>query len=182
MGFLPSMPVCNSLLPRSVRVGGMEKRNMLTALRERRVQLNQAAEALFEDDRFAPLGEYQIIEIEAVSVGSLGLEAGATYGEVTARAFELGLFECPLELGPQLRLQFSNQQEGPAGYPVTRKEGRAPQGSITVASAPLDDSDDTPKGFYLRRVEGVDWLRGYWSWPGHIWSPEEVLVFSRTSW
>jgi hypothetical protein len=160
----------------------MDKRELVQALRERGVQVNQAAEALFEDARFTPLDECQVLEIAAVSVGALGFATGATYGELTARAFALGLSECPLELGPQLRLQFAVQPEGPADYPVTRKEGRAPPGSIAVASAPLDDCDETPKGFYLRRVGGVDWLRGYWSWPGHVWSPEDVVVFSRTRW
>jgi hypothetical protein len=172
----------DSLLPRSVRVGGMDKRELVRRLRERGVQFNQAAEALFEDERFATLGECQVIEIESVSVCALGFQAGATYEQLTARAFDLGLVECPLELGPQLRLHFVNQPEGPADYPVTRKEGRAPPGSIAVASTPLDDCEETPKGFYLRRVEGVDWLRAYWSWPGHILSPEDVLVFSRTRW
>jgi hypothetical protein len=71
------------------------------------------------------------------------------------------------------------EPDGADGKPLTH--GRAPPGSITVASSPLDDSDETPKGFYLRRVDGVSWLRGYWSRPGHIWSPRDVLVFSRGS-
>ena len=44
---------------------------------------------------------------------------------------------------------------------------------------PLDDTDETPKGFYLRRIDGVPWLRGYWSWPGHLWSPEDRRLFAR---
>jgi hypothetical protein len=48
-----------------------------------------------------------------------------------------------------------------------------------VASRPLDESEETPKGFYLRRNDGVLWLRGYWSHAGHLWSPEDLLVFSR---
>jgi hypothetical protein len=73
-------------------------------------------------------------------------------------------------------LQFLNQPEGSAGLPETHH--RAPFGAITVASTPLDDCDETPKGFDLRRMDGVLWLRGYWSWPGHIWNPEDVLVLS----
>jgi len=76
-------------------------------------------------------------------------------------------------------MQFLDQPEGSAGFSATQH--RAPPGSITIASSPLDDSDETPKGFYLRRIDGVLWLRGYWSWPGNIWRPEDVLVFSRTS-
>ena len=110
-----------------------------------------------------PLGESQVIEIATVSVAELGFGEGATYGQLIARALESGLAECPLELGPHLRLQFLDQPEGAAGLPATH--GRAPPGAITVASSPLDERDETPKGFYLRRIDGVLWLRGYWSGP-----------------
>jgi hypothetical protein len=155
----------------------MDKRALLQALREHNVQLNKAAEALFEDHRFSPLTESKVIEIAFVSVADLGFADGATYEQLTARARESGLIECPLELGPQLRLQFLDQPEGSAGFPATQH--RAPPGSITVASSPLDERDETPKGFYLRRIDGVLWLRGYWSWPGHIYSPDGVFVFAR---
>jgi hypothetical protein len=139
--------------------------------------MNQAAEALFEDRRFTTLIESQTIEITSISVAELGFEKGATYDQLMARSQESGLGECPIELGPHLRLQFLDQPEGAVGVPAT--EHRAPPGSLTIVSAPLDHRDDTPKGFYLRRINGVLWLRGYRSEPGHIWNPEDVLVFSR---
>jgi hypothetical protein len=111
------------------------------------------------------------------TVADLGFVEGATYQQLTARALESGLVECPLELGPHFRLQFLDQPEGSAGFPATKH--RAPPGSITIASSPLDDCEETPKGFYLRRIDGVLWLRGYWSWSDNIWRPEDVLVFSR---
>jgi carbamoylphosphate synthase small subunit len=61
-------PTCmyNTLLPRAVRVGGMDKRALVQALRERGVQLNQAAEALFENHRFTALCQSKVIEIAIV--------------------------------------------------------------------------------------------------------------------
>jgi hypothetical protein len=165
-------------MPTAVRVGGMKKPALLQALRAHKVQLNLAAVALFEDRRFTLISQNQVIEIATLSVADLGFGEGATYGQLTARALELGLAECPLELGPHLRMQFLDQPEGAAGVPITH--GLAPPGSITVASSPLDGGDETPKGFYLRRVDGVLWLRGYWWWPGHVWNPQDVLVFSRS--
>jgi hypothetical protein len=164
-------------IPSAVSIGGLSKSELRAALREHNAQLNQAAAALFEDPRFTTLGGRQVVEIAALSIAELGFGEGATYGQLIARALESGLVECPLELGPYLRMQFRDQPDGADGKPLTH--GRAPPGSITVASQPLDDSDETAKGFYLRRVDGVLWLRGYWSWPGHIWSPEDVLLFSR---
>ncbi len=164
-------------MPSAARVGGMGKSELLAALREHDIQLNQAAESLFQDPRFRTLGGRHVVEIAALSVAELGFGEGATYGQLIARALESGLVECPLEVGPHLRMQFRDQPDSADGKPPTH--GRAPPGSITVASSPIDDGDDTAKGFYLRRVAGVSWLRGYRSWPGHIWSPEDVVVFSR---
>ena len=164
-------------MPSIVRVGGMDKRALSQALSGHHVQLNQAAKALFQDCRFTTLRYRKYIEITSVSVADLGFQEGATYGQLTARAKDSGLFECPLELGPHLRLQFLDQPEGSDGFPAT--QGRAPPTSITVTSSPLDDSDETPKGFYLRCISGELWLRGYWSWSGHMWSPEDVFVFCR---
>jgi hypothetical protein len=162
-------------IPREVRCGGVEKPELLQRLRECGVQLNRAAELLFEDDRFRPLGHSQVVEIAVRSVLELGFRQGAMYGQLTARALESGLVECPLELGPHLRMQYRDQPEGAAGQPATQH--RAPSGAITIASPALDEQEDTPKGFYLRRIDGVLWLRGYWSWPGHVWSPDDLLVF-----
>jgi len=167
------------LMPGAVSIGGLSKSDLHAALREHDVQLNQAAEALFEDPRFTTLGARHVVEVVALSVAELGFGEGATYGQLITRALESGLVECPLELGPHLRMQFRNQPDGVDTKPPTR--GRAPPSSVTVASPPLDDSDETAKGFYLRRVDSVLWLRGYWSWPGHIWSPDALLVFSRAA-
>ncbi len=164
-------------IPRAVSIGGMSKAALLAALRGQGVRLNEAAEGLFRDRRFKTLAHERVVEIAALSVADLGFRDGATYGQVVARALESGLTECPLELGPHLRLRLPEQPEGDEGGPETR--GRAPPGSITVASPPLDDRDETVKGFYLRRAIGVSWLRGYRSWPGHLWAPGDVLVFAR---
>jgi hypothetical protein len=150
---------------------------LLRTLREHNVQLNRAAESLFDDHRFTTRRQAEVIQISALSVRDLGFGAGATYAQLAAKALESGLVECPLELGPHLRIQFLDQPEGAHGRPTVH--GTAPPGSITVASLALDDGDETPKGFYLRRVDGSLWLRAHWFSPDHIWSPDDVLVFCR---
>ena len=159
-------------------MGGVEKPELLRRLRAGGIQLNRAAEMLFEDRRFLTLDQSQVVEIAVRSVADLGFGRGATYEQLTVRALESGLAECPLELGPHLRMQFLDQAEGAAGHPVTQY--RAPPGALTIASPALDEQEATPKGFYLRRIDGVPWLRGYWSWAGHIWSPDDLLVFAVT--
>lgn len=168
----------DALFPVSVPIGGVEKSALIQSLRERRVRFNQAAEDLFQDARFTTRDQRTVVEIASVSVGSLGFGEGATYDQLVARARECGLSECPLELGLHLRLLYMDQPDS-SQEPGAVQRGRAPRGSMVIASRPLDELDETPKGFYLRRFDGDVWLRGYWSWPGHILSPEDVLVFAR---
>ena len=42
---------------------------------------------------------------------------------------------------------------------------------ITVHARPI------PRSLYLRKVEGVLWLRGYVCSEDHRWSPDDVFAF-----
>lgn len=164
-----------SWVPRKVRIGGIGKLELQSKLQLAGVQLNEAARVLFADARFTTSATDFLVDVVELSVASLGLGSGGMFDHIVERAAAVGLRLCPLELGPYLRLQYANQPEGCIGYPASQH--RAPPGSITVASAPLADDEETPKGFYLRRIEGVLWLRAYRSWSGHVWSPEDAFVF-----
>ncbi|MCG2592897.1 hypothetical protein LZ009_08900 [Ramlibacter sp. XY19] len=164
---------------RTLRIGETSKPQLLADLRAAGVQLNAAAEELFADERFTTAPTRSLVEVATLSVASLTEGKGATFATLLELAAARDLFPCPLELAAHFRLQYLDQPEGAMGHAPSQH--RAPPGSITVASAPLDDADETPKGFYLRRIEGVPWLRGYRSWPGHVWSPDDVLAFARTS-
>jgi len=164
------------MTPETVTIGGVSKPQLLRMLREKGIRFNRAADVLFDDGRFETSEHARVVEIATVTVADLGFADGATYAELVSRANESHLAECPIELGPHLRLLFMDQPEV-ASEVVT--QGQAPPGSITIASSPLDDTDETPKGFYLRRIDGILWLRGYWSWPGHRWNAGDRFVFSR---
>lgn len=162
----------------AVRVGGLSKAELLSDLSQAGVRLNAAAEALFADARFTTSPESQLVQTAQVSVGSLGFPVGATFETLVERAAKNGLALCPLELGPHFRLQFRDQPEGFFGESATRH--CAPPGSLTVASAPLaENEDEIPKGFYLRRIDGVLWLRGFYASPNHVYRPHDVFVFAR---
>ena len=141
------------------------------------VSLNDAARILFADKRFGTAVEPTEIDTVWLTVAELGLPNGAAMPEVCSRAAERGLWPCPLEVGPHLRLAWLDQPEGHRGHPPTRH--RAPPGSLTIVSTPLDDTPETPRGFYLRRIDGVLWLRGYVSDDAHVWAAEDRLVFAR---
>ncbi len=85
---------------------------------------------------------------------------------------------CPPELGPYLRLEYLDQPEGNFGSSM---QHQAPSGSITIASEVLTEDEDFPKGFYLRRINGELWLRGYRADHLHVWNPGDHFIFCQTN-
>lgn len=160
---------------RPVEVGGLTKSQLVRRLRELSIRLNRSAVKLFGDDRFITSDTKYALETVELTVGALGYAQGATSDDIFRRARQLGLELCPLELGPYLRMAYLDQPEGSFGTPPRRHQ--APAGSVTIASEPLDEDRDTPKGFYLRRIDGILWLRGYVADATHIWNPGDHLVF-----
>lgn len=163
---------------RIVRIGGLPKQELRSRLRSTDIGLNHAAELLFQDDRFVTLSEVTFLETVQVCAKDFGLREGGTFAEIVERAASHRLAMCPLELGPHLRLQFTDQPEGFVGHPST--SNGAPPGSIIVASPPLDENGDTPRGFYLRRINGILWLRGYRASPDHVFTEHDLFLFSNT--
>lgn len=164
-------------LPAQVRIGGLSKRELLHSLGKQAVRWNQAAEDLFADDRFQLSAQEVEVPILVHSLADLGFADGATYPQIMLRAQEQGLKECPLELGPHLRLKYQEATEGDQRRGIS-SSGKAPLGSLTIASRPLDENDETPKGFYLRSLDGERWLRGYWADFEHIWGLDDHFVFA----
>ena len=164
---------------RAVRVGGLTKLQLILKLRELSIRMNGSASRLFADDRFTTSGAEYVVPTVELTVAALGYARGATLSEIFARARTLGLRLCPLELGPHLRTVYLDQPEGSFGAPV--RQHKAPAGSLTIASEPLDEDPRTPKGFYLRRIDGTLWLRGYVAGAAHVWSPGDHLVFSQST-
>jgi len=169
-------PIC-SAGAKTIRVGGITKRDLLAQLQEAKIQLNESARVLFRHDKFTTSPAVSHIETVELSVADIGYPEGACIGQIHDRAAECGLLLCPLELAAHLRLQYMDQPEGSIGHPPSKY--RAPPGSLTVASRELTSDYETPKGFYLRRIEGVLWLRGYRSGPDHVWSAFDRFVFCR---
>jgi hypothetical protein len=160
-------------------IGGVSKTELLSRLHAAQVRLNELAQELFADPRFVTRATASRIETIELTAADLGLTEGGTRGAILQRAADLGLSNCPLEVGPHLRLNLLDQPEGFIGQPSSWNE--APPKSITVISELLAADDSAPAGFYLRRIEGSLWLRGYRSWSGHVWSSADHLVFTCAS-
>ncbi|WP_417387142.1 helicase [Gimesia sp.] len=164
-----------SLVSRTIEIGGRSKFELLDDLKRASISLNDFAIQLLESEYFPATTESRTVNTIELTVHRLGYASGATPRQIVDTATEMGLVSCPIELGPYMRLQYLDQPEGAHGVPP--QTGQAPCGSITLMSESLTDDDEFPKGFYLRRIDGVLWLRGYRSGPEHIWNPDDHLVF-----
>jgi hypothetical protein len=166
-------PDCPTIT-RIVEVGGLTKSQLIQELKRCSVSMNEYGEILFADERFMTSETKYSLKTVELTVMDLGFPDGATTAQLFKRASELGLELCPLELGPHLRLEYLDQ---PEGYSGNSTQHQAPSGSITIASEILTEDVDFPKGFYLRKMNGVLWLRGYIADQLHVWKPEDHFIF-----
>ena len=159
-------------------MGGLTRLELLEELVRAGVEINEAGKTLFACERFVTSAKRTSLRLLDLTVRNLGFPQGATTSELYKKALQLGLRLCPLEAGPHLRLQHLDQPEGYWGQPIW--EHRAPPVTITVATETVSKDGDFPNGFYLRRIKGTLWLRGYCAGPDHIWDPQDHFVFSET--
>lgn len=156
-----------------LRVGGQPRAEVMQLLHSADVSLNIHAETLLAHPAFdAPEG--RSLRIVERTVAELGFEHGAIQSRVFIAARNQGLELCPLVTGPFLRLAMMGQTNAPDSV---LSAGRAPSGAIHVASEPLSEDVEYPKGFYLRVVDGRPWLRGYRCDDTYVWAPEHRLAF-----
>lgn len=168
-------PDC-AMITRLVEVGGLTKSQLIQKLQEYSILMNEYGQRLLADDKFTTSATKYILQTVELTVGDLGFPKGATTAQIFKKANDLELELCPHELGPHLRLKYLDQPEGYSG----NQQHQAPSGSITIASEILTEDDDFPKGFYLRRINGVLWLRGYLADHLHVWNPDDHFIFCQT--
>ncbi|WP_110927773.1 helicase [Bacillus massiliglaciei] len=169
-------PDCPVII-RIVKVGGNSKSQLIHKLEQSSILMNEYAERLLADEKFTISDIKYSLETVELPVCYLGFPDGATTNQIYSKAREFCLELCPVELGPYLRLEYLNQPEGNSGKSLLRNQ--APQGSVTIASEILTEDDEFPKGFYLRKINGVLWLRGYCADHMHVWKPDDHFIFCK---
>lgn len=157
-------------------IGGLGRADLTAALDRAGVQLNALAISLLESEAFEFSTGERAIPI-ALSVGELGFTDGAQLHQILDAGQTRGLWLWPLIAAPYLRLATLDQGSAPDAI---MSSGRAPSGSITVASRrPRPDDDAYPAGFYLRVIDGAPWLRGYRCSHDYLWPSTAQFMFRR---
>ena len=104
------------------------------------------------------------LDLIVVSVAELGFKNRAKRENIYARAQELGLQLCPNEVGPQLRLQYTDQPKGEW---------------LVVAIEPITDSGGYLKLFSVGQHDDDMWLFYDYGRPDDIWDGSRRFVFVR---
>lgn len=168
---MPPVPDAPAL---TLQVGGDTRAQLLRRLEQADVHLNEHARTLLDDPAFdAPAP--QTLHLVQRSVGQLNFPDGATQPQAFAAARQQGLQLCPVVTGPYLRLALTEQRNAPDSV---LSAGRPPSGAVHVASPPVSQDVDHPKGFYLRVVDGQAWLRGYRCDDSYVWPADVYLTFA----
>ena len=158
-----------------LRTGGVSCKQLFAQLEKAGVRLNRLAVDALTNELFDTAEASSVVQVVFASLEDLGLSKGGHLSAAIDAAASRGYKLCPPDLGPHLRLAYLGQQEVP-GPPEPAKH-QAPPGSVTVVDQrPPEDGTDY-RGFYIRRIEGAPWLRGYTSWSDHVWQPKDMLAF-----
>ncbi|HJX78718.1 hypothetical protein [Glutamicibacter sp.] len=157
----------------AVAIGGLSRSALKLKLRGREIQLNEFANQLVQHPVFDHMEAPLVKKFATRRLADLGLNDGASLADVFSAARRHALSLCPVTAGPYLRLAYREQ---PTSKHSVLNVGKAPESSLTVASVALGD-DDFPKGFYLRTVDGQQWLRGYRCTDEHRFSPNDHFIF-----
>lgn len=105
------------------------------------------------------------VDLVNISVEELGFKDGATRKDIYDRALELGLQLCPEEVGPQLRLQYTDQPKGEW---------------LRVAMEPIADSDGDLNVFDVAHDSDGRWLNGNNGHPDNFWNGDNRWLFLRS--
>jgi hypothetical protein len=104
------------------------------------------------------------VELIVASVAVLGFRDGATRKDIYVRAEELGLHLCPPEVGPQLRLQYTDQPKGEV---------------LVIAMEPITGSYCDLRMFSVEHCDGVLWLDALYGDPNIVWRGSCQFIFLR---
>jgi len=123
------------------------------------------AEDVLNNSSFTLATEKKEVNLVKITPKELGFNNGALREDIYKKAIDAELELCPLEVGPQLRLQYKDQP---------RLE------SLQIGMEPQKDSDGHESEF--RVVHGGDdfiWLVGDHKHPDDFWGADEPFIFMK---
>jgi hypothetical protein len=113
------------------------------SLRQAGFEVTDWANDMLGREAFTTSDTEKDVDLVVVSVAELGFKDGADRADIYMRAWQLGLWLCPAEVGPQLRLQYTDQPKDEV---------------LLVAMEPILDSCGHLTVFFVEEQGGSDLL------------------------
>ena len=146
----------------AITIGGRTTKQLEKELAQKNIALGSYAKDMMESKDFTTLKTPEKIELVRLKVGDLGFSDYVTTEKLYARAKELGLELCPAEVGPDLRLKYSDSSSNEYFF---------------IGMKPITGRGGYPFVFGLARGGGRLWLGSDWAGPGSVWGPGCGFVF-----
>jgi hypothetical protein len=127
------------------------------ALKDKNIYLDSWGKEIIDKTEFSQTPE--VYNLVRFTVEQLGLKQGATTDEIYQRAQELALEQCPAEVGPHLRLQYTGREW------------------FLIAMKQISDRDGYPEVFVLPSRYARLTLNGGSARPDDRWDADNVFVF-----
>lgn len=132
------------------------------AFKDKEMQISDWVNDIFDKSAFTVATEKIEVNLVVVTVAELGFHKGATLKDVHEAAYKRGLQLCPAEVGPQLRLQYTDQPRGEW---------------LVIGMEPIADSDGDLRLFRVGHRDSDEWLGSEYAYPGYIWDDYRRFVF-----
>lgn len=156
--------------PEKLALTGRTPEQFITALEQAGMRISDYARHLLESEDFRnslterkkQKKDKEELKLVRLTVKDLGFSKGATFEQIYNKAQELGLELCPPEVGPEYRLQYTNQ-------PMSEW--------VRIGMKQISGPGGYPYVFHVVHYSGGVWLSNDWVDPVRRWPPENEFVF-----
>ena len=145
----------------TIDIGGQTKEELQAEMKRQNIEIYGQAQSMLDSRDFTTLKKSEPADLVILRVRDFNLQ-NPTTENIYKKAEELGLELCPAEVGPQYRLQYTDQPIGEWLY---------------IGMKQIADPGGNPDVFRLKRGGSGLWLIHYWAKPTGKWSHGETVVF-----
>lgn len=140
------------------------------------IGINEYGMNLFDSTLYTFGSKEQTIHIREASLEELGFSNGANYGQIEEWVRSSEFAYIPIDFAPYIRMAYRNQKSIGKTF-----AGQHPPDGIIIFSKPLNKTENFPKGFYIRKIKGRLWLRGFVCSTDYHFPADTRVIFRITS-
>ncbi len=146
----------------NVEIGGKSAEQLISLMEAAGIKISNYAKLMLKSRKFVPGKNPEKVTLIDLTVGDLGLKSSATTDQIYERAQILGLELCPVDTGPNYRLEYRNQLLDEWIY---------------MGMKQITDFPNRSHVFKLARRGDSLWLDGIWASPDIGWNQNCRCVF-----